>query len=149
MSGHLLLSCSSCGAKNRVLTQKLHEGAQPTCGECGAALPVGDGRPVIVTDATFATEVASSATPVLVDLWAPWCGPCRMLSPTLETIAQEMAGKVRIAKLNVDENPATADRLGVHGIPTMVVFKDGREVDRMVGAMPKQAIVRRLESLTD
>ena len=146
MSDQLILTCPSCGAKNRVQRAKVSGGARPTCGECGAALPV-DGSPVTVTDSTFDTEVTGHATPVLVDLWAPWCGPCRMLAPTLETIAREMAGKLRIAKLNVDENPATADRLGVHGIPTMVLFKDGREVDRMVGAMPKQAIIRRLEGI--
>jgi thioredoxin len=84
----------------------------------------------------------------LLDLWAPWCGPCRTLAPILDEVAAEMAGRVRVAKLNVDENPITAGRFGVRGIPTLLAFKGGREVDRIVGLQPKTEIVRRLERLT-
>jgi len=101
--------------------------------------------PLTVTDATFAVDVERSPLPVLVDAWAPWCGPCRMIAPAIEELAAELAGKVRIAKLNVDENPQTASRFAVRSIPTMLVMVGGREVDRIVGAQPKDAIRQRLE----
>jgi thioredoxin len=99
-----------------------------------------------VTDATFAQEVERSPLPVLVDMWAEWCGPCRMIAPAIEQLAAELAGRVRVVKLNIDENPATPSRFGVRSIPTLLVFKDGREADRLVGAMPKQEILRRLQA---
>jgi thioredoxin len=107
------------------------------------------GKPVIVTDATFSAEVERSTMPVLVDLWAPWCGPCRMIGPMLEDLAAEMAGRVRIAKLNIDENPSTTDRFNIRSIPALLFFQGGREVDRMVGVRPKAEIARRLEQLLD
>jgi thioredoxin 2 len=141
----LLLRCGSCGATNRVPRSKIEHGLQAVCGQCKAALPVS--KPVTVTDATFAAEVERSALPVLVDLWAPWCGPCRIIAPVLDQLAAEMAGRMRVAKLNVDENPATASRFNVSSIPTLLVLKDGREVDRFVGVQPKSEIMRRLEQL--
>ena len=111
------------------------EGLSPVCGHCHGPLVV-DATPVTVTDETFATEVLGHPRPVLVDLWAAWCAPCRMIAPTLEEIAGEMMGKVRVAKLNVDENPQAHAGLRVSGIPTLVMFKGGKEVDRVVGALP-------------
>ena len=100
-----------------------------------------------VTDATFAAEVERSPLPVLVDAWAPWCAPCRMIGPVVDELAAEMAGRVRVAKLNVDENPATAARFNLRSIPTLLMLRGGREVDRIVGAQPKAEISRRLERL--
>lgn len=144
MSDAQMIRCPSCGASNRVPGDKLARGLKPVCGRCKTPL-LADAKPVIVTDATFANEVERSPLPVLVDMWAPWCGPCRMIAPVLEEVAGEMAGRVRVAKLNVDENPATAARFHVQSIPTLLVLKDGREVDRIVGVQPKSAIVQRLE----
>jgi len=100
---------------------------------------------VTVTDATFAAEVERSPLPVLVDAWAPWCAPCRSIAPAIEELAAEHAGRVRFAKLNVDENPATASRFGIQSIPTLLVMQGGREIDRIIGALPKPEIARRLQ----
>ena len=100
-----------------------------------------------MTDTTFSTEVERSATPVLLDMWADWCGPCHMLAPTIDQLSSEMAGRVKVAKLNIDENPGIANRFGVRSIPTLLVLKGGKEVDRLVGVQPKQEIVRRLENV--
>ena len=102
---------------------------------------------MVVTDATFAREVLSSPLPVLVDLWAPWCGPCRIIGPVVERLAREYAGRLKVAKLNVDENPQTAAQFRVQGIPTLLIFRGGQVVDRIVGAMPEPALRARVEAV--
>ena len=102
---------------------------------------------MIVTDARFADDVARSPLPVLLDLWAEWCGPCHMVAPTIEKLAAELAGRVRVAKLNIDDNPRTAARFGVQSIPTLLILKDGQEVDRLIGVQPKEEILRRLQRI--
>ena len=144
MADSQLIRCPICGATNRVPLETLQQGSQPICGRCKNPLPV-DAKPVTVTDANFAAEVERSPLPVLLDLWAPWCGPCRMVAPTLEELAKEMAGRVRVAKLNVDENPNTASRFQVRSIPTLLVLKGGKEMERIVGVQPKAEIERRLQ----
>jgi thioredoxin 2 len=143
-----LIRCPACGATNRVPGEKLAQGLQPRCGKCKKPLSAHSG-PMTVTDATFATEVERSPLPVLVDAWAPWCGPCRMVAPVIDELAAEMAGQVRFVKLNVDENPATSQRFQIMSIPSLIVFQNGREVDRIVGAQGKPEIRRRLQRLTE
>jgi thioredoxin 2 len=126
--------------------EKIAQGHAPICGRCKNPLPV-SAKPVVVTDATFATEVERSSLPVLLDLWAQWCGPCHIIAPAIEQLATELAGRVRVAKLNIDENPKTAARFDVRSIPTLLVLKNGREVDRIVGAQPKVAIMQRLQKV--
>jgi thioredoxin 2 len=144
MSEPSLIQCPQCGAKNRVLREKLQQGLQPVCGQCKTLLSFAS-QPVTVTDSTFSSEVERSPLPVLLDMWAPWCGPCRAIAPVIEQLAAEMAGRVRVAKLNVDDNPETAERFNIRGIPALLVLKAGREIDRMVGVQPKSEIVRRLQ----
>jgi thioredoxin 2 len=144
MADAQLIRCPFCGSTNRVPQEKIAQGLKPICGRCKTPLPVGT-KPVTVTDATFAVEIERSPLPVLLDLWAPWCGPCRMVAPVVEELAAEFAGRVRVAKLNVDENPATASRFHVQSIPTLLVLKGGKEMERIVGVQPKAAIVQRLQ----
>ena len=101
-------------------------------------------KPVPVTDTTFDTEVLKASTPVLVDFWAEWCGPCKMIAPVLEEVAKEKDGTLKIVKLDVDENPQTAQKFGVMSIPTLLVFRDGREINRLIGYMPKAQLLQKI-----
>lgn len=144
-----VVTCTKCGAQNRVDETKL-ENSEAKCGRCGTKLdaPAGNGadsKPTVLTDSSFQQEVLSaSGSPTLVDFWAPWCGPCRNVGPIVDQIAAEANGRYRVAKLNVDDNPQTASRYQIGSIPTLLIFKNGAVIDRIVGAQPKQAIVARL-----
>jgi thioredoxin 2 len=131
-----VLTCMACGRKNRIRPSP--RGA-PHCGNCGKALP----WLVDATDGTFDVE-ATAAVAVVVDLWAPWCGPCRFVSPILEQLSREWAGRLKVVKVNVDENPGLAARFDARSIPTLIVIRGGRVVDRIVGALPKPDLSVRL-----
>jgi len=100
-----------------------------------------------VTDASFETDVLKSTQPVLVDFWAEWCGPCKMIGPALEELAKDMGGKLTVAKVNIDENPQTPNRYGVRGIPTLILFKDGQPAATKIGALPKGQLYSWVESV--
>lgn len=102
---------------------------------------------IVITDSNFSTEVEQSKLPVLVDFWAPWCGPCKIIGPVIEELAREFEGKVKVGKLNVDENQQTAGQFGVMSIPTLLFFKDGKPVDTIVGAQSKETIKQKLSKL--
>ena len=140
---HQLIRCPSCGTMNRV--PALARGRKAVCGKCKAPIAP-SGAVVHVTDASFAEHVERNPQLVLLDLWAVWCGPCHMIAPTIEELASELAGRVTVAKLNIDENRATAARFDVQSIPTLLLLSGGREVDRLVGVQPKQEILRRIHA---
>ena len=104
-------------------------------------------EPIHVTDAEFDAKVMQSSVPVIVDFWAPWCGPCRMVAPILDELSKEYDGQIVVAKVNTDENPQHAIQFGVQGIPTMLFVKDGEIVDRIIGAHPKPSIQQRVDSM--
>lgn len=106
-----------------------------------------DSKPIAVTDSTFKEEVINSEAPVLVDFWAAWCGPCRMIAPMIEELADEFEGRAKIVKMDVDNNPQTPMQFGIRSIPTLLFFKDGEVVDQLIGASSKRVLAEKLESL--
>ncbi len=141
----VIVTCADCGTRNRIPKSRL--GERPLCGNCkGPLVGTLSDRPVDITDKTFDSEVISFPGPVLVDCWAPWCGPCKMVSPILEQLASEYAGRVKIAKLNVDNNPQTASQYSIRSIPTLLLFNKGERVNTLIGALPKGEIEQHLKA---
>ena len=134
--------CPHCFAVNRVPTDRLHQG--PNCGKCHQ--PLFPGHPVELDEARFDAYLTKNDLPVLVDFWAPWCGPCRMMAPAFAHAASQLAPRVLLAKLNTDEAQETAARYGIRSIPTMILFHQGREVARHSGAVGTAEIVRWVQS---
>ena len=131
-----IIACTSCGARNRV--GPIPSGT-PRCAKCKAPLPW-----VVDADAeTFAGETSTSI-PVVVDFWAAWCGPCRMISPVLQDLATQHAGRIKVVKVDVDANPELGQRFGAQSIPLLVLIRNGEEIDRIVGALPRSALEQRL-----
>ena len=138
-----LIHCPVCGATNRVPLEKIEQGLAPVCGRCKNPLSVSI-QPIKVTDATFSADVERSPLPVLLDLWAAWCGPCQMISPVVEQLAKEMAGRVRVAKLNVDENPVSAERFHIRSIPALLMLKARSPRPKSCGGWRKPSSSRSL-----
>jgi thioredoxin 2 len=138
----LHVSCPHCQATNRLPAERL--GDAPNCGRCGQ--PLLEGQPVELTDANFDTVALASDLPLLVDFWAPWCGPCRAMSPVVDEIAKEYEGKAKVVKVNVDDNADIPGQFNVMSIPTFIVFKDGSPVAQIVGGRPKGDLTKELDA---
>jgi thioredoxin 2 len=135
-----IVTCPNCGKRNRVPATAR---GVPRCAACHTALP----WLTSAGDDDFEQVVTAASLPVLLDLWAPWCGPCRVVAPGVERAAQELAGRLKAVKVNVDEAPRVAERFGVRGIPTLLVLRQGREVARQVGAVPPPTLVGWVEEV--
>ena len=148
MSTATIVTCPNCGAKNRIDESRARV-MQPVCGRCKTKLDVtgsANGHPIEVSDDSFERDVLEvRGRPVLLDCWAPWCGPCRMIAPAIEQLAAQAGGRYVVAKLNVDQNPQVATRFDIRSIPTLLIFKDGRVVDQIVGLQAGEAIRARVE----
>jgi thioredoxin 2 len=131
-----IIGCPSCNARNRL--GPIAHGV-PRCARCKSTLPW-----VVDADADTFTSETTASVPVVVDFWAAWCGPCRMISPVLEDLAKRHAGHLKVVKVDVDANPALATRFGAQSIPLLVVIRNGQEIDRVVGALPRAALEQRL-----
>lgn len=138
-----IVACPRCGARNRVTPEQRQK--TPVCGKCRTPLPAAT-EPLEVTDHNFEELVGQSRETVLLDMWAPWCGPCRMIAPTIVQLAGEFSGRARVGKLNTDLNPTTAARFHIASVPTLLIFRNGQEVDRIVGLAPAEEIRRRLQA---
>lgn len=130
------LACPSCGKLNRIDLNRAS--LIPKCGSCGAAIPVGKSVPI--DDRTMEKVVTGTEVPVLVDFYADWCGPCKVMAPQIEEVARAHSGRAVVAKLDTDRSPQMAARFGIRGIPTLIVFRNGKEVAREVGAVPRAAL---------
>lgn len=142
-SAPITVQCAHCKTKNRVQPGK--PGAM--CGRCGESLEGGGGEVLVIDDRNFQSEVMGASLPVLLDCYADWCGPCHMIAPSIQAIARESAGRLKVGKLNTDAVPAVAQSLQVQSLPTLIAFKEGRELGRLMGARPAEQIVAWLKQV--
>lgn len=143
MTDSLHIVCPHCHTTNRISRSNLN--TAPNCGSCHQ--PLFDAHPVMLDAASFERHISRNHIPVLVDFWAPWCGPCRMLGPVIEELAKEYAGKVKVCKLNTDEAQDTAGKYQISAIPTILLFKGGEVAQQLVGLQPKEELIKHLDEL--
>ena len=142
MSDALHIVCPHCNAVNRITTQRLTD--QPNCGQCKH--PLFTGQPLNLTSANFDRQIRRSDLLVVVDFWAPWCGPCKMMAPAFNEATQALEPKIRLAKLNTEEEQSLATRFNIRSIPTLIIFKNGREISRQSGALDLASLKRWLQA---
>ncbi len=142
-----IMRCTSCGTGNRIPAEKI--GQTAACGKCKSPIDtsvLNVDHPLVVTDSSFADQVIGSPLPVLLDCWAPWCGPCQMMGPFMDQLAAEWKGKIRVCKMNVDENPAASNQYQIRSIPTLLIFDRGQLQNSLTGALPKHSIVQAMKA---
>ena len=138
-----IVSCSNCGTKNRIPADKQHLG--PKCGSCKSLIDIKQAAiPVELDDSTFVPFISKATKPVMVDFFSPTCGPCRMLSPVIDNLAKQYAGRVFIAKLDTTKNANIPSQFQIRGVPTLIFFKNGGKMDQLVGAVPEETLVQKL-----
>lgn len=141
------MRCASCGTRNRIPAEKI--GQPAICGRCRDSLDTSVlqiAHPLVVTDSSFQSQVIHSPLPVLLDCWAPWCGPCQMMGPVMDQLAAEWKGRIRVCKMNVDENPGTSTQYQIRSIPTLLIFDRGQLQDSLAGALPRHSIVQAMKA---
>lgn len=140
---NIVVACDNCGKKNRIPAKKQHMG--PKCGSCGTALNLGRAAiPVELDDSSFVSFISQATKPVMVDFFSPTCGPCNMLSPVIDKMAGQYAGRVIIAKLDTSKNANIPSQFRIRGVPTLIFFKNGEKVDQVAGAVPEDTLVQKL-----
>jgi thioredoxin 2 len=144
---NIIVSCNNCGAKNRIPADKQHMG--PKCGSCKTSIDMGQNTvPVELDDSTFIPFISKAEKPVMVDFFSPACGPCRMLSPVIDNMARQFAGRVIIAKLDTTKNANIPSQFRIRGVPALIFFKNGEKVDQLAGAVPEETLAQKLNQFT-